>query len=51
MRPKFWPELSGLVHDKREYRKLPSLIVNCQLEAIRKQCLHHLLKLGLRGVT
>ena len=46
-----WPQLSGLVQNQREHRKLPGLIVNRQLEAIRKQGLHHESKLVLGRIA
>jgi hypothetical protein len=47
---KEWPELSRWVHEQYVYWKLPSLVVNCQLEAIRKEGLHHQPHLSSREI-
>src|ERR1700730_3117699 len=46
-----WPQFPRFVQNKGEHRKLPRLKVNRQLEAIRKQSLHHESKLVLRRIA
>src|SRR2546428_4628477 len=43
-------QLSGCLHEQRVHRNLPIFVVNCQLEAIRKERLHHHAYLFLGGI-
>jgi hypothetical protein len=47
----FRAQLSGFVQYEREDRLLFDLIMNCQLEAVRKKSLHHQPKLVLGRVA
>jgi len=47
---KEWAQISGCLHEQCVDWKLPSFVVNCQLEAIRKERLHHQAHLVLAGI-
>jgi len=46
-----WTQCPRLIYEQFEYWNLPSLIVNCQPEMIRKQGLHHQAHLVLGGIS
>src|SRR5580704_11632708 len=51
MRSELWPHLPGFQQNEPEERGLPALIANRQLEAVRKQSLHHESKLILGRIA